>query len=41
MDTELPLYETCDRCNYDRHNCPGCGENLPHGTEVCDESMKL
>lgn len=25
----------CSRCNYDTHRCPGCGEPLPHGTEVC------
>lgn len=23
-------YEHCDRCNYDRHECPGCGEPLSH-----------
>lgn len=27
--------ENCERCNYDTHRCPGCGEPLPHGTEVC------
>jgi hypothetical protein len=27
--------QPCDRCNYDTHRCPGCGEPLPHGTEVC------
>jgi hypothetical protein len=26
----------CRECNYDRHRCPGCGEPLPHGTEVCN-----
>lgn len=26
---------TCDRCNYDSHTCPGCGEWLHHGTVVC------
>jgi len=31
---------TCDRCNYDVHTCPGCGEPLPHGMEVCDELYK-
>lgn len=25
----------CERCDYDTHRCPGCGEPLPHGTEVC------
>jgi hypothetical protein len=26
---------SCDRCNYDTHRCKGCGEPLPHGTEIC------
>lgn len=26
---------TCYRCNYDMHDCPGCGEPLPHGVKVC------
>jgi hypothetical protein len=26
---------SCDRCNYDLHRCKGCGEPLPHGTEIC------
>ncbi len=33
---------SCDRCNYDQHRCKGCGEPLPHGTEICagcDESL--
>lgn len=25
----------CERCNYDTHTCPGCGDNLRHGVEVC------
>lgn len=24
----------CDRCNYDRHTCPGCGEELNHRTAI-------
>lgn len=28
-------YGTCSRCDLDNHVCPGCGENLNHGTEVC------
>lgn len=28
--------EYCPRCDYDRHICPGCGDNLEHGIEVCD-----
>ena len=31
-----PAWRDCDRCNYDLHVCPGCGENLPHGIDVCD-----
>lgn len=31
-----PAWRDCDRCNYDLHTCPGCGENLPHGIDVCD-----
>lgn len=27
----------CDRCNYDRHRCPGCGTPVRHGTVVCVE----
>lgn len=23
-------YDHCDRCNYDRHYCPGCGTSLSH-----------
>ena len=23
-------YETCDRCNYQSHRCPACGEDLDH-----------
>lgn len=23
-------YDHCERCNYDRHECPGCGESLSH-----------
>lgn len=29
--------DECQRCNYDRHLCPGCGEPLPHGIEVCGQ----
>jgi len=28
-------YHCCDRCNYDSHQCHGCGEPLSHGTEAC------
>lgn len=27
----------CERCNYDRHVCPGCGTPVSHkGSQVCD-----
>jgi hypothetical protein len=32
-----PFDERCHRCNYDTHRCLGCGEPLPHGTEVCTD----
>lgn len=25
----------CDRCNHDRHQCPGCGVPTVHGKDVC------
>ena len=25
----------CDGCNYDRHQCPACGVNVPHGVGAC------
>lgn len=25
----------CLECDIDRHSCPGCGEWLHHGTDVC------
>lgn len=27
----------CDRCNYDRHLCGGCGASLRHGEYTCKE----
>lgn len=27
--------ENCEKCNYDDHTCPGCGEWLHHGTGAC------
>jgi hypothetical protein len=35
FDEPRPLYETCDRCNYARHTCKGCGADLEHGVEIC------
>ncbi len=29
--TPQRLFQICDRCNYDRHYCPGCGGSLDHG----------
>ena len=29
--------DICDRCNYDAHLCPGCGTDLSHGVNVCDD----
>lgn len=34
-------YETCDRCNYDMHLCPGCGAPLSHGVEICEDCRVL
>lgn len=30
----------CPRCDHDTHTCPGCGEPLKHGTEVCPPCLK-
>lgn len=27
--------EYCIRCAYDLHKCASCGDELPHGVEVC------
>jgi hypothetical protein len=24
-------WAVCSECNYDRHQCPGCGKPMPHG----------
>jgi len=37
----LDRAEGCERCNYDNHVCPGCGEPLPHGTEICPPCRAL
>ena len=34
-EQRLAARPDCFRCNYDMHRCKGCGEPLPHGTEVC------
>lgn len=31
------LIESCERCNYARHECPGCGAGLEHGDLVCED----
>jgi hypothetical protein len=28
-------YHCCSLCNYDKHTCPGCDANVPHGTIAC------
>lgn len=33
--------EYCARCNYARHDCRGCGADLPHGVEVCSACKAL
>lgn len=37
----FPRQPDCHRCNYDNHRCPGCGEPLPHGTEVCEPCNEI
>lgn len=34
-------WSECARCNYDRHQCPGCGEPIPHGYSSCPECASL
>lgn len=29
------IHPYCYRCDFDRHTCPGCGTNIPHGTTAC------
>lgn len=29
--------EYCEQCDTDTHRCPGCGEDVPHGTVACAE----
>lgn len=32
----------CNRCNYDRHECQGCGISVTHeNSNVCEECKKL
>lgn len=33
--TDVTFDPECDRCNYARHICPGCGTDLHHGLDVC------
>jgi hypothetical protein len=31
-------WAVCELCNYDRHQCPGCGQSLRHGGPIaCNE----
>lgn len=35
-------YNCCDRCNYDRHVCGGCGERVTHdGLDYIPRSIPL
>ena len=36
---ECQRHSDCDRCNYDRHQCPGCGVPLSHFVGACSECM--
>lgn len=31
----MAMSERCELCNYDRHQCGGCGEPLEHGQYAC------
>jgi hypothetical protein len=34
-------YWCCERCNYDKHQCPGCGDELKHnGLELSGKEHK-
>lgn len=33
------LIISCPDCNTDRHTCPGCGANLPHGDVACGDCI--
>jgi hypothetical protein len=32
-------FMVCEDCNYERHQCPGCGEPLEHGVGACDDCL--
>lgn len=32
---------TCERCNLDRHDCPGCGEPIGHYAGACTDCAQL
>ncbi len=38
--TAFVRYQDCERCNYDTHRCHGCGQPLPHGTELCADCRR-
>ena len=38
-DTGKPMYLICDRCNFDHHECPWCGENLTHSEHDSDGNL--
>lgn len=31
------MEDYCQKCDYDLHRCPGCGEPLNHGEFQCDK----
>lgn len=43
IDPECPKHgkrpwASCELCNYDQHQCPGCGRPMPHGGQrACHE----
>jgi hypothetical protein len=37
----VPSWSYCDDCNYSRHICPGCGDDLEHEDGgVCEACMR-
>lgn len=40
----VPNWTYCDKCNYDQHRCPACGDSVPHEStgvhDECNEQLK-
>ncbi len=34
-DAVNAMTDACQRCNYERHQCPGCGADVGHGDTAC------